>query len=96
MALGIDYGRSALAYALWAADGDQPELAEAAAMAQVCGSEGYVFAAAENIQVHGGIGFTWEHPAHLYFRRAKSSALMFGDADHHRELLISAVTELSY
>jgi alkylation response protein AidB-like acyl-CoA dehydrogenase len=96
MALGIDTARSALAYGLWAADGDHPELAEAAAMAKVCCSEGYVFAAAENIQVHGGIGFTWEHPAHLYFRRAKTSALMFGDADQHRELLISAVTELSY
>jgi alkylation response protein AidB-like acyl-CoA dehydrogenase len=37
-----------------------------------------MFVAAENIQVHGGIGFTWEHPAHLYFRRAKSSQLLFG------------------
>jgi alkylation response protein AidB-like acyl-CoA dehydrogenase len=44
-------------------------------------------AAAENIQVHGGIGFTWEHDCHLYIRRAKSSEIMLGDADHHRELL---------
>jgi hypothetical protein len=45
-------------------------------------------AAAENIQVHGGIGFTWEHPAHLYFRRAKSSELLFGGpAVYHERLL---------
>ena len=43
--------------------------------------------AAENIQIHGGIGFTWEHPAHLYFKRAKSSELLFGDPTYHRELL---------
>lgn len=42
-------------------------------------------AAAENIQIHGGIGFTWEHPAHLYFKRASSARLMFGDPAHHRE-----------
>ena len=50
-------------------------------------SEAYSRAAAENIQVHGGIGFTWEHPAHLYFKRAKSSELLFGDPAYHRELL---------
>ena len=44
----------------------------AAATAHAAAREAYMFAAAENIQVHGGIGFTWEHPAHLYFRRAKS------------------------
>ena len=53
-------------------------LAEAAAVAHAVCSESYLFTAAENIQVHGGIGFTWEHPAHLYFRRAKSSQLLFG------------------
>ena len=48
----------------------------------------YMFVAAENIQVHGGIGFTWEHPAHLYFRRAKSSELLFGGpAVYHERLL---------
>ncbi|MDG2260761.1 MAG: acyl-CoA dehydrogenase, partial [Actinomycetota bacterium] len=47
--------------------------------------------AAENIQIHGGIGFTWEHPAHLYFKRAKSSELMFGDPAYHRELLAQRI-----
>jgi alkylation response protein AidB-like acyl-CoA dehydrogenase len=65
-----------------------PELAVAAAVAHVVCSEAYVFVAAENIQVHGGIGFTWEHPAHLYFRRAKSSQLLFGGpAVYHERLL---------
>jgi alkylation response protein AidB-like acyl-CoA dehydrogenase len=48
-------------------------------------------AAAENIQIHGGIGFTWEHPAHLYFKRAKSSELLFGDPTYHRELLAQRI-----
>ena len=60
------------------ADEGAPEFPVAAATAHICCSQAYLFAATENIQVHGGIGFTWEHPAHLYFRRAKSSELLFG------------------
>ncbi|WP_406440865.1 acyl-CoA/acyl-ACP dehydrogenase [Streptomyces sp. NBC_01613] len=64
------------------------DFAVAAAVAHACCSRAYVFAATENIQVHGGIGFTWEHPAHLYFRRAKSSQLLFGGpAVYHERLL---------
>jgi alkylation response protein AidB-like acyl-CoA dehydrogenase len=60
----------------------------AAAVAHASCSRAYMFAATENIQVHGGIGFTWEHPAHLYFRRAKSSELLFGGpAVYHERLL---------
>jgi alkylation response protein AidB-like acyl-CoA dehydrogenase len=51
-------------------------------------SEAYCHVAAENIQVHGGIGFTWEHPAHLYFRRAKSSEMLFGTPAYHRERML--------
>jgi alkylation response protein AidB-like acyl-CoA dehydrogenase len=70
------------------ADEDAAEFPVAAATAHICCSTGYMFAAAENIQVHGGIGFTWEHPAHLYFRRAKSSELLFGSpAVYHERLL---------
>ena len=47
--------------------------------------------ASTGIQVHGGIGFTWEHPAHLYFKRAKSSELLFGDPTYHRELLAQRI-----
>ena len=57
------------------------ELFEAAHAAKSYCSETYFHAAAENIQVHGGMGFTWEHPAHLYFKRAKASELLFGDLD---------------
>ena len=60
----------------------------AAALATVCCADAAVFATAENVQIHGGIGFTWEHPAHLYFRRARSSALLHGSPDSARELLL--------
>jgi alkylation response protein AidB-like acyl-CoA dehydrogenase len=52
---------------------------------------GVLHSAAENIQIHGGIGFTWEHPAHLYFKRAKSSELLFGDPTYHREQLAQRI-----
>jgi len=48
-------------------------------------SDAYRHTAGEGIQIHGGIGFTWEHDLHLYFKRAKSSEFTFGDATHHRE-----------
>ncbi|MGD0242526.1 MAG: acyl-CoA dehydrogenase family protein [Streptosporangiaceae bacterium] len=70
------------------ADEAAPEFGVAAATAHICCSQAYLFAATENIQVHGGIGFTWEHPAHLYFRRAKTSELLFGGpAVYHERLL---------
>jgi alkylation response protein AidB-like acyl-CoA dehydrogenase len=70
------------------ADEARAEFGVVAATAHICCSQAYLFAATENIQVHGGIGFTWEHPAHLYFRRAKSSELLFGGpAVYHERLL---------
>ncbi|HYZ02073.1 MAG TPA: acyl-CoA dehydrogenase, partial [Candidatus Binatia bacterium] len=51
----------------------------------------YFHAAAENIQIHGGIGFTWEHDAHLYFKRAKSSELFLGEPAQHREQLLERI-----
>jgi alkylation response protein AidB-like acyl-CoA dehydrogenase len=70
------------------ADESAAEFPVAAATAHICCSQAYMFTAAENIQVHGGIGFTWEHPAHLYFRRAKASELLFGGpAVYHERLL---------
>jgi alkylation response protein AidB-like acyl-CoA dehydrogenase len=71
------------------ADEASAEFPVAAATAHICSSQAYMFAAAENIQVHGGIGFTWEHPAHLYFRRAKSSELLFGGPAAYHERLLS-------
>ena len=58
-----------------------------AALAKASGSDAYLHAAAESIQIHGGVGFTWENDAHLYFKRAKSSEVFLGDPQYHRELL---------
>ncbi|OHV31872.1 MULTISPECIES: acyl-CoA dehydrogenase family protein [Pseudofrankia] len=88
MALELDAARTALAHGLWAAATSDPELPVAASIAKIRCSECFAFAAAENVQIHGGIGFSWEHSAHLYFRRATSNALMFGDPSYHREQLI--------
>jgi alkylation response protein AidB-like acyl-CoA dehydrogenase len=74
-------------YALWVAAADDSELPTAAPLAKAFTADAFFQAACDNIQVHGGIGFTWEHDAHLYYRRAKSSELMFGDSVYHRELL---------
>jgi alkylation response protein AidB-like acyl-CoA dehydrogenase len=85
--LQVESARTAAYYALWAAAENGDELRIAAPMAKAFCSEAFFFAAKENIQVHGGIGFTWEHDSHLYFRRAKSTELLFGDPTYHRELL---------
>ena len=72
MLLEVESAKSAAYYAAWAAAEDSDELPVVASLAKSYCSEAYFHAAAENIQIHGGIGFTWEHPAHLYFKRAKS------------------------
>ena len=90
MLLEVESAKSAAYYAGWAAAEDNEELPVVASLAKSYCSEAYFHCAAENIQIHGGIGFTWEHPAHLYFKRAKSSELLFGDPTYHRELLLSA------
>ncbi|MFF3371625.1 acyl-CoA dehydrogenase family protein [Streptomyces sp. NPDC002680] len=88
MLLEIECARSAAYGGLWALDsGDETEIAVAAALAQAFCSEAFTKVAGDNIQVHGGIGFTWEHPAHLYFKRAKSSETLLGTPSYHRELL---------
>jgi alkylation response protein AidB-like acyl-CoA dehydrogenase len=87
MLVHVELARSAAYYAAWCAATQDDDLPVAAALAKSYCSEAYFSVAAENIQVHGGIGFTWEHPAHLYFKRAKSSQLLFGDPRYHRKLL---------
>jgi alkylation response protein AidB-like acyl-CoA dehydrogenase len=87
MLLDVESAKSAAYYAAWAAQERNEELAIAASLAKSFCSEAYFHCAAENIQIHGGIGFTWEHHAHLYFKRAKSSELFLGDPAYHRELL---------
>ena len=83
----VESARSAAYYAGWAAGEAEDELAVAAPLAKAYCSEAFFHAAADNIQIHGGIGVTWEHPAHLYFKRAKTSELLLGDPAYHRELL---------
>lgn len=87
MLLDVESAKSAAYYAAWAAQELNDELPIAASLAKSFCSEAYFHCAAENIQIHGGIGFTWEHHAHLYFKRAKSSELFLGDPSYHRELL---------
>jgi alkylation response protein AidB-like acyl-CoA dehydrogenase len=91
MLLEVESAKSAAYYAGWAAADDNDELPVVASLAKAYCSDAYFHAAAENIQIHGGIGFTWEHPAHLYFKRAKSSELMLGDPTYHRELLAQRI-----
>jgi alkylation response protein AidB-like acyl-CoA dehydrogenase len=91
MLLEVESAKSAAYYAGWAAAEDNEELPVVASLAKSYCSEAYFHATAENIQIHGGIGFTWEHPAHLYFKRAKSSELLFGDPTYHRELLAQRI-----
>jgi alkylation response protein AidB-like acyl-CoA dehydrogenase len=86
MLIEVESAKSAAYYGMWAATELNDELPAVASLAKAYCSDAYFRCAAENIQVHGGIGFTWEHPAHLYFKRAKSSQLLFGDPDYHREL----------
>ncbi len=91
MLLEVESAKSAAYYGMWCAAEMNDELPSVASLAKAYCSEAYFHAAAENIQIHGGIGFTWEHPAHLYFKRAKSSELMFGDPAYHRELLAQRI-----
>jgi alkylation response protein AidB-like acyl-CoA dehydrogenase len=83
----IESARSAVYYAMWAATEQSPDVLLAASLAKALSSDAYSHVAAANIQIHGGIGFTWEHSAHLFFRRAKSSELLLGDASHHLGLV---------
>jgi len=87
MLLEVESARSSSAWATDAAANRPGELPRAAATAKVTCSEAYAFVATETIHLHGGLGFTWDHDAHLYFKRAKSSRLLFGDPRFHRERL---------
>jgi alkylation response protein AidB-like acyl-CoA dehydrogenase len=88
MAFDVERMDSVVRQAATAAATDSPDLPVLAAIAKVFCSEAFFRVAAETIQVHGGIGFTWEHPAHLYFRRAKSSEYLLGSPVSHREILL--------
>src|SRR5207237_1193179 len=80
MLLEVESLRSAVYYAAWALERDHPDASLAASMAKAYASDAYRKVAAGGIQIHGGIGFTWEADLHLYFKRAKASEVAFGDA----------------
>ncbi len=89
--LEVESLRSAVGYAAAAVAEDSAEVPVVAALVKALASDTYFHVAAENIQIHGGIGFTWEHDAHLYFKRAKASELFLGDASYHRERLATRI-----
>jgi len=92
MLVEVEFARSAAYHAAFrAAEGDDEGLVDAAHMAKSYCSEAYFHAAAETIQIHGGMGFTWEHPAHLYFKRAKASSVLLGDPLEERRKLAERI-----
>lgn len=103
MKLRAEVSRSAVYYAACVAQerlagdsGDQQvaaELAEAASMAKAYCSDSYYYNAGSGLQMHGGVGFTWEYDVHLYFKRAKSSETLFGDGVWHRERIAALILD---
>lgn len=91
MLVDVESARSVVYHGLWTAVHEPEQLTAAACLARSVCSDAYTRIAANNIQVHGGIGFTWEHPAHLYLKRAKSSALLLGSAVSRRARLAELV-----
>lgn len=87
----VEITRTAVQHAAWSVAVGDPDAALAVHVAQVQASTSYLRLTADNIQVHGGIGFTFDHDAHLYFRRAKSLQLLFGSPDFHRERVADLV-----
>ena len=87
----VEMGRSAIDRALLA-EQDSSRLAEAAAVAKIWCSDAFTTVTTENVHIHGGIGFTWEHDAHLYFRRARADEGLLGDATVHRERLATLLS----
>lgn len=87
MLLEIEAARSAAYYAVWCAAQENSELPALAALAKFTCADAFARVAGDNIQVHGGIGYTWEHPAHLYYKRAKFNQVFLGDSAYHTDRL---------
>jgi alkylation response protein AidB-like acyl-CoA dehydrogenase len=87
MLVELESARSAAYYAASAVESGSADLPVAASIAKAYCSTAYYHIAAQSIQLHGGIGFTWEHPAHLYFKRAKGCEALLGSPAYHRELI---------
>ncbi len=88
MLLEVELAKSAAYYAAQAAAIDDPQWPALASLAKASASDAYLHTAADCIQIHGGIGFTWDNDTHLWFKRAKSSEVFLGQPSYHRELLM--------
>jgi len=93
MLLGTEGARSTAYYAAWAADADPQLLGEAAALAGAAAAEGGQSVTAGAIQMHGGIGFTWEADVHWLYKRAQLDAALLGGATRHRAALARQAAE---
>jgi alkylation response protein AidB-like acyl-CoA dehydrogenase len=93
MYLETESSRSAAYYAAWALEEKSPDAASAASIAKIYTSDAARTVGNRGIQVHGGMGFTWENDLHLYYRRAKASETAFGDSTFHRERLAQLVID---
>ncbi len=93
MMVRVETSKSATYYAAWAVANDVPEAHLAACMAKAYCSDAYRIVSGDGIQVHGGIGFTWEHDLHLYFKRARGSEATFGNAAWNRELVAREILD---
>ena len=93
--LDVELATAAARYAAAAVDAQDQDVPLLASHAKAMASDAYMAAAIETLQIHGGIGFTWDHDTHLWFKRARSSQVFLGDADHHRERFI-ALKEASH
>ena len=91
MLVDVENSKSITYYAAWAMDEGVTEGPLAVSMAKAYVSDAYRRVSGAGIQLHGGIGFTWEHDLHLYFKRAKGSEFTFGDATWHRERVAQLV-----
>jgi alkylation response protein AidB-like acyl-CoA dehydrogenase len=91
--IAVELARSNAMFGAWALATAAPELPLAAAAARVSATDAFHLASKENIQTHGGMGFTWESDCHLYYRRAKLLALMLGSAPYWKDRLISELEE---
>lgn len=93
MYLETESSRSAVYYAGWALEENSPDAATAVSIAKMYASDAGRTVGNRGIQIHGGMGFTWENDVHLYYRRAKASETAFGDATFHRERIASMVID---
>jgi alkylation response protein AidB-like acyl-CoA dehydrogenase len=93
MLVDVELAKSAAYCAASAAAEGDPDLPALASLAKATASEAYLQTAIHTIQIHGGIGFTWDNDTHLWFKRAKSSEVFLGDAAYHREQMMRAWRE---